>query len=118
MVAPVPLFKALADATRLRILLLIQAEGELCVCEIVAALALPQPMVSRHLAQLRSLGVLADRRQGQWIFYGANPLLPDWADAVLAQAARAARSELAVDRARLLAMGDRPRRQAACCSPG
>src|SRR5205814_1591609 len=46
------LFKALADATRLRILALLVG-GEICVCEIHAALKLPQPTVSRHLAYLR-----------------------------------------------------------------
>lgn len=63
------LFKALADTTRLRILLLIATEGRLCVCDIMAALALPQSTVSRHLAYLRGAGWLEDRREGVWVYY-------------------------------------------------
>src|SRR5260221_13082431 len=62
------LFKALADATRLRILALLVG-GEICVCEIHAALKLPQPAVSRHLAYLRRSGLVDTRREGLWIHY-------------------------------------------------
>ncbi len=62
------IFKALADETRLRILALL-LEGELCVCEIMAALELPQSTVSRHLAYLRNSGWVQGRRQGGWIYY-------------------------------------------------
>ena len=62
------LFKALADATRLRILALLVA-GEVCVCEIHGALKLPQPTVSRHLAYLRRSGLVETRRDGLWIHY-------------------------------------------------
>ena len=61
-------FKALADETRLRILALL-LEGELCVCEIIAALELPQSTTSRHLAYLRNSGWVKDRRQGVWMYY-------------------------------------------------
>ena len=64
----VRLFKALADETRLRILALLM-EGELCVCEIMEVLSLPQSSVSRHLAYLRNAGWLEDRRQGVWMYY-------------------------------------------------
>lgn len=63
------LYKALADETRLRILALLLAEGELCVCDIIAALKLPQSTVSRHLAILRKTGWVDDRRCGLWIYY-------------------------------------------------
>lgn len=62
------LFKALADATRLRILALLVG-GEICVCEIHGALKLPQPTVSRHLAYLRRSGLVTTRREGLWIHY-------------------------------------------------
>ena len=65
------IFKALADETRLRILALL-LEGELCVCEIIAALELPQSTVSRHLAYLRNSGWVLDRRQGVWMYYRLN----------------------------------------------
>ncbi len=62
------LFKALADATRLRILALLVG-GEICVCEMHDALKLPQPTVSRHLAYLRRAGLVETRREGLWIHY-------------------------------------------------
>jgi len=67
------LFKALADATRLRILALL-AGGEVCVCEIHGALKLPQPTVSRHLAYLRRSGLVTTRREGLWVHYRLAPL--------------------------------------------
>lgn len=65
------LFKALSDETRLRILTLL-LDGELCVCEVMAMLDLPQSTVSRHLAYLRNSGWVCDRRQGVWMFYRLN----------------------------------------------
>ena len=62
------IFKALADETRLRIVLLL-LDGELCVCEIIAALELPQSTVSRHLAYLKRTGWVRDRKQGVWMYY-------------------------------------------------
>ncbi len=61
-------FKALSDETRLRILGLLM-EGELCVCDLVAILNLPQSTVSRHLAYLKNSGLVSDRRQGIWMHY-------------------------------------------------
>ncbi len=65
----VRLYKALADETRLRILALLLSEGELCVCDIIASLKLPQSTTSRHLAHLRKAGWVNDRRCGLWIYY-------------------------------------------------
>lgn len=62
------IIKALSDETRLRIMKLL-LKRELCVCEIETALNLPQSKVSRHLTVLRSVGLVNDRREGQWIFY-------------------------------------------------
>lgn len=66
---PVNIFKALSDETRLRILALLLAEQELCVCDITAAVKLPQSTVSRHLAYLRKSGLVNDRRCGLWMYY-------------------------------------------------
>lgn len=63
------LYKSLADETRLRILALLLAEGELCVCDIIVALKLPQSTISRQLAILRKAGWVNDRRCGLWIYY-------------------------------------------------
>ena len=112
---PTDLFKALADETRKRISLLIAREGELCVCELTCALDESQPKTSRHLALLRSSGVLADRRQGQWIYYRLHPQLPEWAQQILTCAAQGNEPALLADAARLDRMGERPLRQASCC---
>jgi ArsR family transcriptional regulator len=62
------LFKALSERTRLRILALL-AQGEVCVCDIYTSLGIPQPTASRHLAYLKRSGLVADRRQGLWVYY-------------------------------------------------
>src|SRR6187401_2689036 len=61
-------FKALADATRLRILGLLLT-GEVCVCHIHESLKIPQPKASRHLAYLRKAGLVETRREGLWVHY-------------------------------------------------
>lgn len=65
-------FKCLSDPIRLRILVLLQTEGELCVCDLMAVLKLPQSTVSRHLAYLKRCGWLNDRRDGVWMHYTIN----------------------------------------------
>ncbi len=62
------IFKALSEETRLRILKLLE-HGELCVCDIVAALDIIQPKVSFHLNTLKETGFLKDRKQGRWTHY-------------------------------------------------
>ena len=76
-------FQMLADTTRLRITLLLQGHGELCVCELTHALSLSQPKISRHLGQLRESGLVQARRAGRWMYYRIHPDLPDWVLAVL-----------------------------------
>lgn len=112
---PVQFFKCLADETRLRSLMLIEREGELCVCELTAALGESQPKISRHLAQLRQSELLLDRRQGQWVFYRINPSLPDWARTVLNEVTRGNGAFLADSLDNLCRMGERPERIRACC---
>jgi ArsR family transcriptional regulator len=63
------IFQSLDDETRLRILALLLEEDELCVCDIVAVLQLPQSTVSRQLSLLKNAGWLKDRREGVWILY-------------------------------------------------
>jgi len=64
----VRLFKALGDPTRLRILKLLE-RGELCVCQLTAALDMGQSRISRHLSILRNCGLIEDRRAGKWVHY-------------------------------------------------
>lgn len=71
-------FHALSDPTRLRCLALLHARGELCVCELTRALGVSQPKISRHLALLRELGIVAARREGVWMHYHLHPALPAW----------------------------------------
>lgn len=112
---PVQFYKCLADETRLRCLLLIKQEEELCVCELMSALEEIQPKISRHLAQLRKNELLSDRRQGQWVFYRINPSLPSWAQLVLTETAQNNEAFLTLNKKRLNAMGDRPERVKSCC---
>ena len=65
------IFKALSDVTRLRVLKLLE-QGELCVCDIVAALDMVQPKVSFHLSTLKEAGFIKDRKQGKWIHYSLD----------------------------------------------
>ena len=83
---PLQLFKNLSDETRLGIVLLLKEMGELCVCDLCAALDQSQPKISRHLAMLRESGLLLDRKQGKWVHYRLSPHMPAWAAQVIAQA--------------------------------
>jgi ArsR family transcriptional regulator len=67
--AQVELFQALGDPTRLRLVNLLTQTGEICVCELVDALELPQYNVSRHLQILLKAGWLEDRKVGKWVYY-------------------------------------------------
>ena len=73
----------MADETRLSIVMLISAHQKLCVCNLTEKLKLSQPKISRHLALLRSSGLLADRRQGQWVYYRLHPELEVWCQSIL-----------------------------------
>ena len=69
----VKVHQALSDATRLRLLALLDANGESCVCELVAALGVPQSTTSHHLLTLRSAGLVKSRKQGRWVLYSVDP---------------------------------------------
>jgi ArsR family transcriptional regulator len=102
------LFAALADATRLRLLNLMAADGlkagrEVCVCHFVEILGQSQPKISRHLAYLRNAGIVAARREGKWMHYRICPPADATASAILAAALAALESnqQMQADRARL-----------------
>ncbi|RJE78048.1 transcriptional regulator [Pseudoalteromonas sp. MSK9-3] len=112
---PVTFFKCLADETRLKALLLIQQEGELCVCELMVALNESQPKVSRHLAQLRKEKLLLDRKHKQWVYYRVNDALPQWALVTLAQTHKDNEAYYLAALTKLNTMGSRPERILSCC---
>lgn len=63
------LFKALSEPIRVRVMALLLSRDELCVCDLVEALALPQSVVSRHLAYLRNHDLVSAARRGVWMYY-------------------------------------------------
>ena len=87
-IEPDAFFSALSNEIRLRCLMLLEKEKDLCVCEITHALGLAQPVISRHLALLREAAIVVDRREGLWIYYRLHPELPKWAVGVLRSTAR------------------------------
>ena len=112
-IEPTRVFACLADPTRLRLVTLLSCNEELCVCELVHALADIQPKVSRHLAMLRSCGLVSDAREGTRVYYRLSPTLPRWAsDTIRRVAASIAKDKpYRADRARLAKMPDRPARR-------
>jgi len=82
MTDPVDIFKALGDETRLRLVnLFLQTDEDLCVCEMVDTLGLPQYQISKHLTILKNAGLLQANRAGTWVYYRLDreesPLLHD-----------------------------------------
>ena len=102
-------FQALGDNTRLRLLNLM-GDQEICVCYFVEILGQAQPKISRHLAYLRSAGIVAARREGKWMHY--RIVMPENPGA--AQVLRQTLKWLQEDRAM---QADRSRLAKACCSP-
>lgn len=100
-----PMFKALGDPVRLRLLSLIasHAGGEVCVCDLTPRFALTAPTISHHLRVLREAGLIDCERRGTWVYYWLNPGVLDRLAGVL-------------DTDRLRAAADRP--AAAGAAPG
>jgi ArsR family transcriptional regulator len=82
------LFKAMSDPTRLRMLVLLERKGPLCVCELTEVLGEVQPKISRHLAELRKYGLVQDQRRGLWVFYRLAAALSKWESSVLMETAK------------------------------
>jgi arsenate reductase/ArsR family transcriptional regulator len=64
----VQIYKALGHPARLRIVAMLR-KGELCACQITAVLDLAPSTVSAHLAELRRAGLIAERKDGRWVYY-------------------------------------------------
>jgi ArsR family transcriptional regulator len=80
-----PLFKAVADPMRLRLLSLIACHdgGESCVCDLTAAFDVTAPTISYHLKILREAGLISAERRGTWVYYRINPQVMARMSAVL-----------------------------------
>ena len=106
------IFQMLSDETRLRALVLMKRESELCVCELVHALEISQPKISRHMAGMREAGLVEARRHAQWVFYSVRRDLPDWQMRVIDAAVEGCRDDRLAkrDRQRLADMKGRPQR--------
>jgi len=103
-------FHMLSDVTRLRALALMTREGEMCVCELVYALELSQPKISRHMLALRDAGIVVSNRHAQWVFYSIKHNLEVWQQQALSAAMEAIKNQDIViqDKSRLKQMKDRP----------
>jgi len=112
----VDFLKQLSDQTRLRSLVLLRREGELCVCELTHALGFSQPKISRHLAQLRDAEIVQGRREGLWIYYSLHRDMPGWALDIINSTLAATKDlePFVSDQASLCSMPDRP--GSVCCA--
>ena len=102
-------FQALGDNTRLRLLNLM-GDQEVCVCYFVEILGGPQPKISRHLAYLRSAGIVEARREGKWMHYRIVMPPHIGATQVLRQTLDWLKDEKQMQ-------ADRTRLTKACCAP-
>jgi len=74
---PITILSALAEPTRLEALRMVWDGREHCVCELMQALGATQSRMSRHMAALKTAGLLVDRRDAQWVRYRRAPNLPE-----------------------------------------
>jgi ArsR family transcriptional regulator len=102
-------FQALGDNTRLRLLNLM-GDQEICVCYFVEILGQPQPKISRHLAYLRSAGIVEARREGKWMHYRMVMPSNEGAARVLRETLDWLKDEKAMQ-------ADRSKLTKACCAP-
>ena len=102
-------FQALGDNTRLRLLNLMRNQ-EVCVCYFVEILGGPQPKISRHLAYLRSAGIVEARREGKWMHYRIVAPPHPGATQVLRETLECLKDEKQMQ-------ADRMRLTQACCAP-
>lgn len=115
----VRILKALADPTRLRIVLLL-LRRELCVCELMYVLEMEQSRISHHMRILRDAGTAEDVREGRWIIYKIPPASRGILDGLLAgdlEERIEASPEATRDAARLEACLKKDLRGRVCAAP-
>ncbi|MGW0435799.1 ArsR/SmtB family transcription factor [Micromonospora sp. NPDC003197] len=71
--AVAPMFKALGDPVRLRLMSMIAPVPEICVCDLTSAFDLSGPTISHHLRVLREAGLVDAERRGTWVWYRVRP---------------------------------------------
>ncbi|TDC36210.1 metalloregulator ArsR/SmtB family transcription factor [Micromonospora sp. KC213] len=71
--AVAPMFKALGDPVRLRLMSMIASVPEMCVCDLTPAFDLSGPTISHHLKVLREAGLVDSERRGTWVWYRVKP---------------------------------------------
>jgi DNA-binding transcriptional ArsR family regulator len=98
--------------------MLIYEHQELCVCELIHALALPQSKISRHLSTIRLNGLINQRREGQWVIYSISTGLPPFQGEIIKMSFEKLKytRPFKEDRGRLRAMTNRPEINRACCN--
>lgn len=103
-------FKVLADETRLRCLAIIFEHKEVCVCELIHALKLPQSKISRHLSIMKLNKLVSQRRHGQWVLYSLHPELSAFEKNILEITIKEIKKKnrFIEDNKKLLQMNDRP----------
>ncbi len=78
-----PMFKALGDPVRLRLMSMIASQPEACVCDLTGEFALSGPTISHHLKVLREAGLIDGERRGTWVYYRVRPAALDQLAALL-----------------------------------
>lgn len=84
---------ALAEPTRLAAIAILSDGGEHCVCQFMRRLEATQSRMSRHMAVLKTAGLVVDRRDAQWVRYRLNPAMPAPIAALVAATVAAAQGE-------------------------
>jgi ArsR family transcriptional regulator len=92
--------KALADGNRLRVIVALMENDELCVCQITEMLRLATATVSRHMSVLQKARLVESRKDGRWVFYRLVDTFPDFLGRWLRESL-AGSPEIAADRLRL-----------------
>lgn len=69
--------KALADGNRMRVIVALMENNELCVCQITEMLRLATATVSRHMSVLQNARLVESRKEGRWVFYRLVDTFPD-----------------------------------------
>lgn len=68
-----PMFRALGDPVRLRLMSMIASVPEICVCDLTPAFDVSGPTISHHLKVLREAGLVESERRGTWVYYRVHP---------------------------------------------